>query len=236
MERLDLEDTMTIDVADHLGAARREVRSGERDGKPTKTVVATRAYDSVIDDVWDALTSPERIPRWFLPISGELCVGGRYQFEGNAGGEIETCDAPNRLAVTWEYGGDVSWLEVRLTADGPERTTLELEHTAHPPEEFWGVYGPGAVGVGWDLALLGLGLHLATGEAVDPEVAATWPATSEGQAFVKQVSDAWGMADVADGEDEAAAMAAAERTTAFFTGVEEPRPEHTDGNPGEAAR
>ena len=34
--------------------------------------------DAAIDDVWDACTNPERIPRWFLPVSGDLRLGGRY--------------------------------------------------------------------------------------------------------------------------------------------------------------
>ncbi len=49
-------------------------------------VVARRRYAGAVDEVWDALTNPERIPRWFLPISGELRLGGRYQLTGNAGG------------------------------------------------------------------------------------------------------------------------------------------------------
>ena len=61
-------------------------------------------YDAPIEDVWDALTNPERIGRWFLPISGDYRLGGRYQFEGNAGGEIVACERPNRLRVTWVYG------------------------------------------------------------------------------------------------------------------------------------
>ena len=46
--------------------------------------------------MWDAVTSAERIPRWFLPISGDLRLGGRYQLEGNAGGEVLECAPPAR--------------------------------------------------------------------------------------------------------------------------------------------
>lgn len=86
-----------------------------------------REFAAAIEDVWDALTSPERIGRWFLLISGDSRLGGRYQFEGNAGGEILACERPNRLKVTWAYGEmasdvDVSELEVRLsTVDGGAR-------------------------------------------------------------------------------------------------------------------
>ena len=126
-----------------------------------------------MDDVWDALTDPGRIGRWFLPISGDYRLGGRYQFEGNAGGEILECDKPNRLKVSWVYmdtgnPADVSEVELRLTPDGDDATTLELVHTAIVPEEMWDQYGPGAVGVGWEGGLLGLELHLLGGSVGDP--------------------------------------------------------------------
>ena len=94
-----------------------------------RVVRLSRTYDAPIEDVWDAVTSAERISRWFLPISGDLHVGGHYQLEGNAGGEVLVCDEPNRFRVTWVFGdasdpASVSELEVRLTArqrrfDGP---------------------------------------------------------------------------------------------------------------------
>ena len=137
------------------------------------TIRLRRTYDASIDDVWDALTNPERIGRWFLPVSGDYRVGGRYQFEGNAGGEIVECDRPNRLKVTWVYGeatsdADVSEIEVRLSPAGVEATVFELEHTAVVPGDRWAEYGPGAVGVGWDMGLLGLELHLRGGSVGDP--------------------------------------------------------------------
>ena len=109
-------------------------------------------------DVWDACTT-HRLPRWFLPISGDLRPGGRFQFEGNAGGTIERCEAPSLLGVTWEYGGEISWVEVQLSRS-QQGTVLQLTHTALLSAERWAEFGPGAVGVGWDTALYGLGLHL----------------------------------------------------------------------------
>jgi uncharacterized protein YndB with AHSA1/START domain len=85
--------------------------------------------------VWDACTNPERIPRWFLPISGELRVGGRYQLEGTAGGTIERCDPPRSFAATWEYGGDVTWIELQLSPEPDGRTRLQLEHIAPLDDE-----------------------------------------------------------------------------------------------------
>src|SRR5688500_438259 len=169
---------MKVDIPAHLGAVTRAVENRIHEGRPAHVVVASRTYDTTIDDLWDALTSRERIPRWFLPVSGDLKLGGRYQLKGNAGGTITTCEPPKALGVTWEYGGQTSWVTVRLTARAAERTELELEHLAHVPAEFWDQYGPGAVGVGWDLALMGLGEYVSNpgGPAVTPETAEAWSA------------------------------------------------------------
>src|SRR3569833_498185 len=149
---------MQIDVPGYLGAVVRRVEDREHQGTPVRVVVATRLYDTDIDDLWDALTRPERIPRWFLPVTGELKLGGKYQLQGNAGGTIVECAPPRRLGVTWEFGGQVSWVNVRLAQAGEGRTELTLEHLA-PIDPHWETYGPGAVGVGWDLTLIGLALH-----------------------------------------------------------------------------
>jgi uncharacterized protein YndB with AHSA1/START domain len=208
-----------IDIAGHVGAVTRAVRRGERDGQPTQTVVAERTYDTSIDDLWDAITSAERIPRWFLPISGDLRLGGRYQLEGNAGGEITTCEPPRRLAVTWEYGGNVTWVDVQLSAV-PAGTRLELEHTAHPGPEWEAAgFGPGAVGIGWDLSLLGLALHVTSGAAIEPAAAQAWQASDEAKAFMRGSSDAWCDADIAGGTPADVARAAADRTTEAYTGA-----------------
>ena len=206
-----------IDVDQVVGAVTREVSSREHEGKLARVVVATRTYDTSADDLWDALTSAERLPRWFLPVSGDLRLGGRYQLEGNAGGTITRCAPPRSLALTWEYGGSVSWVTVNLRQKGHDRTELELEHMAHD-DEHWAKFGPGAAGVGWDMALMALGRHLASGAPVDPEAALEWSASDEGRRFIAQSSNDWGRASIAAGESEASAKAAADRTTSAYTG------------------
>lgn len=210
---------MQIDVASYIGAMTREVRGRDHEGKPARVVVASRSYDTTLDDLWDALTSAERIPRWFLPITGDLKLGGRYQLVGNAGGTITACEPPRRLSVTWEFGGQTSWVNVSLTADGAG-THLELEHIAHiaDPDEFWDRFGPGAVGVGWDLALVGLALHLASGAAVDKAEFEIWSTSDEGKDFAARSSEGWRLASIAYGTDEAAATTAAAETTKFYQG------------------
>ncbi len=211
---------MEIDVARQVGAVVREVRARTHEGVEARVVVASRVYDTTVEDLWDALTDPERIPRWFLPVSGELKLGGRYQLRGNAGGTITACAPPRALSVTWEFGGQVSWVNVTLRARG-EAAELELEHIA-PINEFWDQYGPGAVGVGWELSLMGLGLHLAARAAVDPAQFQAWSMSEEGKAFARASAAGWGEAHAALDGDAAAARAAAARTAAFYTGETPP--------------
>ncbi|HEX6526671.1 MAG TPA: SRPBCC family protein [Streptosporangiaceae bacterium] len=214
---------MTLDPVATAGLVIREVRSGFRDGAPTKIVIARRTYPTGQADLWDALTSADRIPRWFLPISGDLQVGGRYQLEGNAGGVVERCKEPESFAVTWEFGGMTSWLEVTLTPDG-ERTRLELAHEAHVDPGLWGQFGPGAVGVGWDLGLMGLGLHIDSGAPVDPGLAVTFPVSPDGMEFIRRAATGWADAAIADGDQSGPAREAAARTAAFYTTPPEAAP------------
>ena len=210
-----------IDALEQAGLVAREVHRGERAGAPTKVAVARRTYRATPEDVWDALTDPERLPRWFAPVTGDLREGGRYQVVGNAGGVVEECRAPERFALTWEMGDQVSWVEVVLApVDGG--TELTLRHEAHVVPEFWEQFGPGAVGVGWDLALWGLAAHLATGEAIAQDVGEQWPTTPEGQAFVEHAATGWARADAADGREQGSAEAAGRRTFAFYTGTAAP--------------
>ena len=207
-----------MDTLRYIGAVTREIQNRDHEGHPARVLNATCTYDTGIEDVWDAITSGERIPKWFLPISGELRLGGRYQLHGNAGGQITECEPPRNLDLTWEFGGQVSWVHVRLTALSDGGTRLQLEHIAYVPDEFWNQYGPGAVGVGWDLTIMALGTHLSTGASADPQQAAAWPTTDEGKAFVHRSSDEWCRASIAAGTDEAVARSSASRTAAFYSG------------------
>jgi uncharacterized protein YndB with AHSA1/START domain len=206
-----------IDVIHEINANRRQVGTRVLEAGQARTITVTRVYDGAVEDVWDACTNPERIPRWFLPISGELHEGGRYHLEGNASGTIQRCSAPHDLAATWEYGDEVSWIELRLVAEPGGRTRLELEHIAHVDDERWTQFGPGAVGVGWDLGLMGLTGHLGSGKTVEPGESEAWSASDEGRQFMRLSSEAWGEASIAAGTEPSMARAAAERTSAFYT-------------------
>lgn len=209
---------MQIDISRHIGAVVRELTRIEKNGEPAWKLVATRSYATDPDDLWDALTNPERIPRWFLPVTGDLRLGGNYQLQGNASGQILVCHPPQHLGLTWGMHGQTSWVDVYLDKQG-RGTELRLEHIAHVPDEFWKQFGPGAVGVGWDGALLGLALHAETGESISPEASQEWQASDEGKRFFRLSSDGWCEASIAAGTDPDEARTAAANTTGFYTGT-----------------
>ena len=207
-----------IDVTHEISSVDREIGSRTLAAGEARTLTVTRVYDTPPEDLWDACTNADRLPRWFLPVSGDLRLGGRYEFEGNASGTIERCEPPHSLSATWEYGTETSWIELRLTPEAGGRTRFVLEHVAHVSDEMWAQFGPGAVGIGWDQALMGLTLHL-TSEAERPEREAVeaWQASEEGRQFVRLSSERWAEASIAAGTDAAAAHAAAARTTDFYS-------------------
>ena len=208
---------MSIDFAPYLGAVTRSVSILDYAGKPARAVTLARSYDTPIDDLWDALTNAERLPRWFAPVTGDLKLGGHYQVQGNAGGTIETCEPPHLLFLTWQFGPETSWVEARLAAEGDDRSHLTLTHIA-PVNDHWTTYGPGAVGVGWDLGLLGLALHIERPDAakLDETTFHTLPGARE---FITGSSEDWGQASIAAGTDRDEATGATKATTAFYTGA-----------------
>jgi len=113
-----------FDIVNQLNAIHREVSRQEGADGEEVSVVLRRQYDAEIGDVWSAITEPDRIKRWFLPVSGDLQVGGKFQLEGNAGGEILACEPPEKLRLT--FGGPASIVELVLADDGGAKTTLQM--------------------------------------------------------------------------------------------------------------
>ena len=210
-----------VDVDYQVNAVKRSVGSRTIDAGEAYVATISQSYDTDPADLWDAVTSTERIPRWFLPISGELTVGGRYQLEGHAGGTVLTCDPPKNFAATWEYGGNVSWIDVTVSSDGPDRARLVVEHTIGSDDEIWRDFGPGGVGMGWDSMLLGLAIHLGTGESIDPGFGQKWTGTEEGRRFLTLAGEGWYIASVAGGEDASVARALTDRCIKAYLGEEE---------------
>jgi len=204
-------------VSDQLDEVSRSVTVRTGESTVAITLEISQVYATDVADLWEAVTTPARLERWFAPVHGELRVGGSYQVEGNAGGVVQTCEPPSRFTATWVMGEPPSLIDVRVEPVDAGHTRLRLVHTGDVEAGFWQTYGPGALGVGWDLSLLGLALHVATGAGRPAEVDA-WGATEQARTFMTDSSDRWVAAAVADGAGQDDARAAGERTVAFYTG------------------
>lgn len=95
---------------------------------------------------------------------------------------VEVCEPPSLLALTWVFGEYVSWVKARVSGDAAAGVRLTLTHTA-PHSEHWDQYGAGATGVGWELALAGLAIHLGRPDAPMPNDA-EFVGSPDGRAFV----------------------------------------------------
>jgi uncharacterized protein YndB with AHSA1/START domain len=180
----------TFPTETHREVRRRRIAAGD-----ARTALIRRHYDAPVADVWDACTSPERLRRWLSPVSGDLRVGGTFQMEGNAHGEILRCEPPRLLAVTWVYGdrpADEVALRLRPDDDGGG-TVLELEHASvveHAPMTIDGrpVDAILGVGIGWEMPLTySLDLYLRGKLAPAP----TGEAPAELEAVAGRLAQAW---------------------------------------------
>jgi uncharacterized protein YndB with AHSA1/START domain len=207
------------DVLDELAAVRREMGKGSVPAGEAYTVELRRRYDAEVEDVWDAITSAERLPRWLKPVTGDLRLGGKYELEGMGHGEILRCEPPRLLKVSWLHGPDAdAWegtseVEVRLAEGSTGDTEFELIHAAVVDPHYFPTYGPGAGGVGWDLGLLALARLLAGAET---ENLAGFDKSPDGREVSRRSAAAWGQAHLAAGGDPAQVAAAVEATTKFY--------------------
>lgn len=204
---------------EELAATHRKMGKGNVPAGEAYTVELRRRYDARIGDVWDAITSPERLRRWLKPVTGDLRAGGKFELDSGEHGEILRCEPPRLLKVSWLYGPDAdAWpgtseVEVRLAPGPAGDTEFELIHAAVVGEPSFPTYGPGAGGVGWDLALIALARLLADGETVDHE---EFERSPEGREFSRRSAAAWGQAHLAAGGEPEHVAAAVEATTKFY--------------------
>ena len=117
-------------------------------------------YDTDIDDLWQACTTPERLARWIAEeVTGDLRVGGTIHatFTSSWSGpaRIEACDSPHHLLITSEPGtDDESEIEAWLTEEG-SKTRLVVEERGLPLPQLH------FYGAGWQAHIEDLGRSLA---------------------------------------------------------------------------
>jgi uncharacterized protein YndB with AHSA1/START domain len=203
------------DLSSQINSVQRKVGKRVLETGEAWVVTVSQVYDTDLDDLWDACTNAERIPGWYLPVSGELRVGGKYQV-GDANGTIERCEPLKGFALTWEFNGELSWIEIRLSSEPGGGTRFELANTAHLDDR-WDQHGPGSAGTGWDILLRDLALYLESGETATPAAAISWILSEDGARFMTLSNEGWYEADVASGTDAATARTRADATLAAYT-------------------
>ena len=93
-------------------------------------------YDTSIDDLWSALTDPQRLVRWVAKVSGDLRPGGVLRASFTSGwegpGRLDECEPPRRLLLTLDPGReDETVIEAELFAEG-DQTRLVVEERGLP--------------------------------------------------------------------------------------------------------
>lgn len=123
-------------------------------------------YGSDRNVTWSALTDPQRFGHWYGKVKDDLLFGGEFTAfvfanEWNGRGRIDACVPQQRLEVTmWEEEGKEHSVIAELVADG-HLTTVELEARGWPMDLVW------AYGVGWQVHLEDLGVHLSGQEKLN---------------------------------------------------------------------
>ncbi|MDQ1547890.1 MAG: hypothetical protein QOH69_2794 [Actinomycetota bacterium] len=123
------------------------------------TIHVEDVYPTDIDDMWSAISQPERLKRWLVDVEGDTAIDGSFTarftsgWEGN--GRVDVCEAPHRLVVTMSDGGDDETVtEATLTTEG-SGTRLVIEERGLPLGEYAGH------GSGWQAHIEDLALYLA---------------------------------------------------------------------------
>ena len=160
---------------------RRGTVTREDDGR--QRLEFRRSWPDPIDDVWAALTEPDRLARWIGTYEGERGPGGAGTFtmtqeEGDHAGSptrILECDPPRRLVVEWVQEDSDNWqVDLDLWAEDG-RTALR----------FVQLFPAGA-----DLTDFALGWHWYL-DKFDSVVSGR-PAPADWDAFLAEVGPAYG--------------------------------------------
>lgn len=94
-------------------------------------LVYDEVYATSRADLWDAVTSPDRLARWMAPYSGDLHLGGTWEVSGSDGvpwcrGTVTDCEPGRTFTTTW-HATDEDPTELVVTVqdtDGGARLTL----------------------------------------------------------------------------------------------------------------
>jgi uncharacterized protein YndB with AHSA1/START domain len=115
----------------------------------TGVVTVQDRFNTDIDDLWSAITDPDRLARWLGEVKGDLRLGGEFRahfslasgWEGT--GWVKACEPPRRLLVRTvdDAKSEEQFIEATLTADG-DQTTFTWEERG-VPARLLAAYGAG---------------------------------------------------------------------------------------------
>src|SRR5262249_12259685 len=128
-------------------------------------------FDTDVDDLWSALTEPDRLARWIADVEGDLRLGGEFHAvftsQAESTGRVEVCEPPRHLRVVTVGTGNPNehGIDATLTPGG-EQTVLVVEVRGMPLQQLAGY------GSGWQVHVEDLGAYLAGRERCD--IKARW--------------------------------------------------------------
>jgi uncharacterized protein YndB with AHSA1/START domain len=121
------------------------IRNGESIG-----VTFDQYYDTEPADLWQAVTDPARLARWFAPIEGELVVGQEFAIrfdDGDIPGcVLVSCHEPDSFSFEWPMSSGPTLVTARIRADDAGSRLL-LTHERLDPAAAAGY------SAGWDAYL-----------------------------------------------------------------------------------
>ena len=138
----------------------------------TAALHLVRDYPTDAADLWDAVSTPERVSRWFARVEGTFGIGNEFTLhfdDGTARFEVLACEPPTQASVAWKRDDGASTVTVTVSATGEGSSRLVLEHTGLPLAD-----AP-QYGTGWHWHLATLRAHLDGGD----RDAVTWDELAE---------------------------------------------------------
>ncbi|MFJ4555743.1 SRPBCC family protein [Streptomyces massasporeus] len=139
------------------------------DGRPA--VRFSRLYDHPVDRVWQFVTDPDELERWFpCRAEIELRPGGTVRFSGDphmedSTGRVLAVDPPRHLSFEW--GGDELRFDLEETGEKSTRFTLTNVLDAQD--------SAARNGAGWEVCLAALDARARGEETAGPHAGADAP-------------------------------------------------------------